>query len=629
MSGAPPSIDLQRFERVETSRHTTLLRLAARVLDHATSAPAILVIEHGQERIRLSPVPWPPVEHGLIRTCYTIKTALLKPSTTYALELSDDSALELPAPTPPLQFSNGPGSEPRAAADADDTFEETLGATEVKTRAAVGSVLFGIRSIFLQLLGLASSVLLAHLLSPSDFGIVALGFTLAAVGRVVTDAGIGMSLVRREQPPTRLELQAVTGYQLSVTLALVAATVAVTVALGGRAIITAVMMLSLPIGAFRTPGIIYLDRILDFRIRVRVEGGEQLAYFVWVCTTALLGWGAWSIATAIVVQYATGALLVMLLAPTGFLAPRFSFRAVKPFMAFGLRYQAFSLIIVAQDIGLISGIGAAGGLRSLGMWSFANRLLTIPQSLLGLFLGLGTPAYARLRDAGENLGLAVARSSSVLGVIGGFFLAPLAGCAAALIPLMFGSKWAPAAGILPGCCAALCIGGPIAICIQEAMFAAGDAKTPLIASAIVAPARLVLSLLGLHFFGIAAVGDVWLLAQFMALPLLLPSAHRLFAYPVGRSLVAPSVAFAASAATGWVIVHSVAGTGLVGLLAGTAGCLIVYLATLRLIARDAVADTAAILRKVIDTTLEHSFGGRRWRTLPWRQPATTTVRSDD
>jgi hypothetical protein len=52
------------------------------------------------------------------------------------------------------------------------------------------------------------------------------------------------------------------------------------------------MMLSLPIAPLRTPGIQYLDRVLDFSIRVRVEVGEQLAYFVWVCATALLGWGA-------------------------------------------------------------------------------------------------------------------------------------------------------------------------------------------------------------------------------------------------------------------------------------------------------------------------------------------------
>jgi hypothetical protein len=63
---------------------------------------------------------------------------------------------------------------------------------------------------------------------------VALGFTLTTVGRLVTDGGIGMALVRREEPPTRDELRAVTGYQLCVTLTLVA----ITAAIGGRAIIT-------------------------------------------------------------------------------------------------------------------------------------------------------------------------------------------------------------------------------------------------------------------------------------------------------------------------------------------------------------------------------------------------------
>src|SRR5262249_15118746 len=158
---------------------------------------------------------------------------------------------------------------------------------------------------------------------------------------IFTDAGLGMALVRREQPPTRSELQAVTGYQLLVSLVIVVGAFAVTAAVGGKAIITACMMLALPIRALRTPGILYLDRTLDFRVRVRAEVGESLAYFVWVCITAIIGWGAWSIATAVDVQAVTGALIVIRLAPTGFLAPRLSLAAVRPLFAFGGRYQAY------------------------------------------------------------------------------------------------------------------------------------------------------------------------------------------------------------------------------------------------------------------------------------------------
>jgi hypothetical protein len=58
------------------------------------------------------------------------------------------------------------------------------------------------------------------------------------------------------------------------------------------------------------------------------------------------------------------------------------------------------------------------------------------------------------------------------------------------------------------------------------------------------------------------------------------------------------------------MVHSVTGTGWIGLISGTAACLIVYFLTLGLVGREALAETWNVVRKVAESSLH------RW--LPQR-----------
>src|SRR2546421_11699318 len=96
--------------------------------------------------------------------------------------------------------------------------QERLTVEQVKGRAVQGTVTLGARSILIFGLGLVGNLVLARLLVPRDFGLVAVGTTLNTVVLFASDSGIGTALIGRREPPDRPELEAVLGFQLALTV---------------------------------------------------------------------------------------------------------------------------------------------------------------------------------------------------------------------------------------------------------------------------------------------------------------------------------------------------------------------------------------------------------------------------
>jgi O-antigen/teichoic acid export membrane protein len=181
----------------------------------------------------------------------------------------------------------------------DEVIEETIAVGEVRRRAAAGAALLAGRGAALQLLAFGAGIVLARLLVPHDFGLVALGTTIMYFGSLMANYGLGSALIRRPEALERDDLAAVVGFQLVLTGAL-AALVASSAAFFGRAgLLAAVMVASLPITAFRSPGAIALERRLSYRPLIAVEVLENGVYYGWAIATVVAGWGVWGLATAV------------------------------------------------------------------------------------------------------------------------------------------------------------------------------------------------------------------------------------------------------------------------------------------------------------------------------------------
>jgi O-antigen/teichoic acid export membrane protein len=490
------------------------------------------------------------------------------------------------------------------ASDAEELRFKALTGAEIKERAASGVLLLVGRSLLLKGIGLASNIVLARLLVPEDFGVVALGMTIIAMGSFVSDAGLGIGLVRRPEPPTLAEMRAITGFQLLGTSLVGIGAAAIGLSLGGSGSITALMMLALPLGAFRTPALIYLDRQMQFEVKVRVEVVETLAYVTVAIALAAAGAGAWSIASATVIRVLVGNAVLTVWTPFGFKAPTLDFAAIRPLLGFGLAMQGVSAIHLAQDVALVSGITAVSGLTVLGLWTLAMRVLQIPSLLYEAVYNVSFPAYARLSETEEDIGPTIERSVTALAVSCGMVLTVVGGSAYAAIPLIFGDRWQDAAVILPGACLALAVAAPVNIGMLSFLTARGDIRTPLIATLVGTPVRLVSSLAGLAFWGVAALGFGWLLGALVELPVVVRRAQAAARRPLVRRFAVPALATALGIAAGWGVAMSVQSAAS-GTVLSAIAAFVVFAVSLALL--DARALTFAL------STIRRSAGAARRR----------------
>ena len=347
---------------------------------------------------------------------------------------------------------------------------------DLRDRAAQGAVVVGARNLAVRVLGLLGMVVLARLLAPEDFGVLAFGLALTVLGRVLATGGLGAGLIRREEPPSVTELRVVLGYQLLTTGAFAALLLGIGSLTGGAGLVAGIMALGLPVTAARSATAIVLDRRLGYGPLARAEVLETLAYNVLAIGSVLLGAGVWGVAGATVAGSLAGTADLLARHPEGRLRPALSYEVVRPLLGFGIGFQAVTIVGAVRDQGLNIVLGATAGAAVLGVWSVTSRLLQAVLMLLQALWRVSLSAMARLLEAGERPQPLLERSLSTTSVAIGILVVALAGPAPALVPTLFGPGWDGVAEALPIGAAALMLSGPISTSITGFLFAKGDAR---------------------------------------------------------------------------------------------------------------------------------------------------------
>ena len=102
----------------------------------------------------------------------------------------------------------------------------------IRDRGAVGAALLTIREAGAQVVAFIGMLVLAHLLSPTELGMVAFGTTVVTIGNFFADGGLGAALIRRADHPSVDELRTLLALQL--ILAIVIALAVAVVGIPGR-----------------------------------------------------------------------------------------------------------------------------------------------------------------------------------------------------------------------------------------------------------------------------------------------------------------------------------------------------------------------------------------------------------
>lgn len=485
-----------------------------------------------------------------------------------------------------------------ASIDGATPVESPLATHEIKRRASRGAVLLAGRGVAIRGVGFLGTLVLARLLLPEDFGLIAFGLTLWTVGSFLQDGGLGAHLIRREEAPNRSDLRALVGVQLGVTLAVCALVAVIALPMGRGGAVTAVMVFSLPLLALRTPNVIVLERELAYGRIAVVELTEVVVYNAVAIALVAAGLGVWGVAIAFVVRALAGTLLMVVLGPVGSVLPSLDFARVRSWLSFGVQYQSVSIVHLIRDQGLNVGVAAVGGLRVLGVYTLTVRLLQVLSLLFESLWRVSYPAMAQLLRNGEDAGPAVARMASLTALGTGLAVVALAGAAPALIPALFGDEWLDVLEILPWAAAGLMIAGPVSVACAGFLFAAGSARSVLLGAVWHTAAALLIALSLLPVIGPTALGLALLAASLVETVALGSATVRRSSWRPLRDLLAPTLAAGVAGAAGWLL----ASTGEPTLWRAAVAILVaeaLFMLAVLLVQRRAALDLLGVVRAAL------------------------------
>jgi O-antigen/teichoic acid export membrane protein len=333
--------------------------------------------------------------------------------------------------------------------------------------------------------------------------------------------------------------------------------------------LAALMSLALPLLAFRSGPVVMLERSLAYRTLITVEITENLVYYCWAIGTVLAGFGVWGLASGVVVRIVAGTVVLNSVGPVRWLRPSWKLSRLRPMLAFGAQVQATSALNFVRDQMMNVALAAVAGVSTLGLWTLAVRAIGIPMLLFQSLWRVAFPAITRLMAAGENTRTIVEKGVSVVATAGVAPLAALAACGPALVPAVFGSKWAAAADALPPACLGLMIVGPVSVACSGFLSAHGDAATMLRGAVLHTAAQFAVALPLLPILGLWGVGLGVFVACLVEAYVLGRRAVAVTGARLVRPMAGPVIAGTLGTGTGWWFAYSFPHTLPVGIAAAS------------------------------------------------------------
>lgn len=303
-----------------------------------------------------------------------------------------------------------------------------------------------------RVLILISTVILARLLTPADFGLVALALTFMVFLDTVKDLGLGQALVIAPDDELEQQAQTVFGWSLVIGVALTLATAVISPLAGAffhNSALTpliAVLGLNFVLRSLGATHYALARRALDFRSRTFAESADVLLRGSAGIVLALLGFGAWSL----VLGYLLGtiAMVVTIWLRVAFRpVPRLARTHLRQLLTFG---GTLTLVDIGQafahELDYLF-IGRILGVAPLGLYTIGFRLPELLIINLAIVAGnVLFPAYslmdpARLREAFLMSLRYTAMLVLPLAVGLGLLARPV-------ILVLFGDQWEPAIPVM-------------------------------------------------------------------------------------------------------------------------------------------------------------------------------------
>lgn len=374
--------------------------------------------------------------------------------------------------------------------------------------------------LFERVVGIASTLVLVRVLSPEDFGIVAMAMTLIAFLEILTIAEFSSAIIQHPSPSrdyydTAFTLSLLFGVISTVAMLVIAKPIAEFYREPRLApVIMALSVLPLLDGLFNM-GCVDFRKYMQFRKDFIYMTGRKLSGVLVVVPLAFAFRSYWALVGGIIAGRLAGMILSYFLHP---FRPRLSVGSAPPLFRFARWVILNNGLTYLSTRGAHLIIGRVGGAGSLGTYTVAYEMASLPTTELASPINrVVFPAYSTLSHEISALRHGFLR---VLGLIALIAIPAGLGMAAVahlFVPVVLGPKWTEATPVIE----ILSIAGAIYVVqanIESLYFSLGRPRFKAVITLLEACLFLPLAYLLLGQFGLKGVAYAFLATVCISVP---------------------------------------------------------------------------------------------------------------
>lgn len=311
-------------------------------------------------------------------------------------------------------------------------------------RLATGSAWMLLFRLVVRGIGFVSTIILARLLLPADFGLVAMATALIAVIELLRSFSFDMALIQnqaadRRHYDTAFTLGVLTGGIIALALVALAEPAARFYSDPRLAAVINVLAISMAVQGFENVGVVAFRKDLELHQEFWFQVIKKLAAFGVTLVAALTLRNYWALVIGMVASSVIGVVLSYRMHPY---RPRLSLAAGAEMLGFSKWLFLNNLTLVAYSRSADFIIGRLAGPAALGVYSLGYEIGNLTATDLVAPINRAIfPGYARLAHDREQLRQGFLRTIGVIALLGLPAGVGIALGAEPLVLLLLGEKW--------------------------------------------------------------------------------------------------------------------------------------------------------------------------------------------
>ena len=316
----------------------------------------------------------------------------------------------------------------------------------LKQRAVSGAIWYGGSRFAIQGITWAITILVARILTPSDYGLMGFAFLVTGMADLISELGVGAAIIQRQDLDEE-DLSVIFWFSLALSFFiylivwLAAPFVATFFKQQALVSLLRVVMLSFLINSLRIIPWNLLTKRMKFKHRSLIEVIANITGAFLTLGMAYAGFGVWSLAWGILIRQAMLTIGCQILLPW-WPQWRFTWTSLRKVMSFGLTTSAGRVAWYAYSNADFLVVGKLLGQQLLGLYTMVWQLTMLPVDRISAIVNqVAYPTYAQLQNQPERFTRYFLKLTKLTSLITFPILAGLCLVADLAIPLLLTDRW--------------------------------------------------------------------------------------------------------------------------------------------------------------------------------------------